>query len=82
ANVVILDESTSALDIHTENRLFDSLNNYLKDKTTIIIAHRLSTIKKADYIYVLNNGIVEEEGTHDELMSLEGTFYSYTKGGE
>ncbi|NOX14438.1 MAG: ABC transporter ATP-binding protein [Epsilonproteobacteria bacterium] len=80
ANVVILDESTSALDVHTENRLFDSLNNYLKDKTTIIIAHRLSTIKKADYIYVLNNGIVEEEGTHDELMSLEGTFYSYTKG--
>ncbi len=80
SNIVILDESTSALDVHTENRLFESLNNYLKDKTTIIIAHRLSTIKKADYIYVLNHGIVEEEGTHDELMSLEGTFYSYTKG--
>ncbi len=80
ANIVILDESTSALDVHTENRLFESLNSYLENKTTIIIAHRLSTIRKADYIYVLNRGVVEEEGTHDELMSLEGTFYSYTKG--
>ena len=80
ANIVILDESTSALDVHTENRLFESLNDYLKDKTTIIIAHRLSTIRKADYIYVLDNGAIEEEGTHDELMSLEGTFYNYTQG--
>ncbi len=80
SNIVILDESTSALDVHTENRLFESLNDYLKDKTTIIIAHRLSTIRKADYIYVLDNGIIEEEGTIDKLMSLEGTFYSYTKG--
>ncbi len=79
SNVVILDESTSALDVHTESRLFESLNEYLKDKTTIIIAHRLSTIRKADYIYVLDHGVVEEEGTHDELMSLEGAFYSYTK---
>ena len=79
-NIVILDESTSALDVHTENRLFESLNGYLKEKTTIIIAHRLSTIRKADYIYVLDNGAIKESGTHDELMSLEGTFYSYTKG--
>ncbi len=79
SNIVILDESTSALDVHTENRLFESLNDYLKDKTTIIIAHRLSTIRKADYIYVLDHGVIEEEGTHDELMSLEGAFYSYTK---
>ena len=80
SNIVILDESTSALDVHTESRLFESLNEYLKDKTTIIIAHRLSTIRKADYIYVLDHGVVEEEGTHDELMSLEGAFYSYTQG--
>ncbi len=70
SNVVILDESTSALDVHTESRLFESLNEYLKDKTTIIIAHRLSTIRKADYIYVLDHGVVEEEGTHDELEYL------------
>ncbi len=80
SNIVILDESTSALDVHTENQLFESLNTFLEDKTTIIIAHRLSTIRKADYIYVLDNGAIEEEGTHDELMSLEGTFYNYTQG--
>ena len=80
SNIVILDESTSALDVHTENQLFESLNTFLEGKTTIIIAHRLSTIRKADYIYVLDNGVIEEEGTHDELMSLEGTFYNYTQG--
>ncbi len=80
SNIVILDESTSSLDVHTEGKLFDSLNKFLKDKTTIIIAHRLSTIRKADYIYVLDDGTIEEEGTHDELMSLEGAFYSYTQG--
>ncbi len=78
--VVILDESTSALDVHTENRLFESLEKYLEDRTTIIIAHRLSTIKKADYIYVLDRGKLVEEGTHSELMEREGMFYSYTKG--
>jgi ATP-binding cassette subfamily C protein len=81
ANIVILDESTSALDVHTESKLFDDLSDFLQEKTTIIIAHRLSTIRKADYIYVLDNGIIEEEGTHDKLMSLEGVFYGYTKGG-
>lgn len=80
SNIVILDESTSALDVHTEGRLFENLSEFLKDKTTIIIAHRLSTIRKADYIYVLDNGVIEEEGTHDRLMSLEGVFYGYTKG--
>ncbi|WP_331773866.1 ABC transporter ATP-binding protein [Sulfurospirillum sp. 1612] len=81
ANIVILDESTSALDVHTESKLFDDLSDFLQEKTTIIIAHRLSTIRKADYIYVLDNGVIAEEGTHDKLMSLEGVFYGYTKGG-
>ncbi len=79
-SIVILDESTSALDIHTESRLFESLNEHLKDKTTIIIAHRLSTIRKADYIYVLDHGKLVEEGTHESLMAKEGTFYGYIKG--
>lgn len=76
-NVVILDESTSALDVHTEARLFNALEMYLEDKTTIIIAHRLSTIKKADYIYVLDKGRVVEEGTHETLMAYEGAFFDY-----
>jgi ATP-binding cassette subfamily C protein len=78
-NIVILDESTSALDVHTESRLFKALEEYLKDKTTIIIAHRLSTIRKADYIYVLEEGEVAEEGSSEELMRQEGLFYSYIR---
>ena len=80
-NIVILDESTSALDVHTEARLFNALNEYLKDKTTIIIAHRLSTIKNADYIYVLDKGRVVEEGTHESLMAREGAFFDYVNKG-
>ena len=80
-NIVILDESTSALDVHTEARLFNALNEYLKDKTTIIIAHRLSTIKNADYIYVLDKGRVVEEGTHELLMAREGAFFDYVNKG-
>lgn len=76
-NIVVLDESTSALDVHTEAKLFSALEEYLLHKTTIIIAHRLSTIKKADYIYVLDKGKVIEEGTHEALMAREGEFFHY-----
>ncbi len=57
--IVILDESTSALDMQTEKSLFEALEKFLKDKTTIIIAHRLETIKNADIVYILNNGEVK-----------------------
>jgi ATP-binding cassette subfamily C protein len=69
-NIVILDESTSALDVYTESKLFSGLKEYLKDKTTIIIAHRLSTIKEADFIYVLEDGMIKESGTLKELSYL------------
>ena len=78
-NIVILDESTSALDVHTESRLFEALEEYLQNKTTIIIAHRLSTIRKADFIYVLEDGEIVEEGHSKDLMEKEGLFYSYVK---
>ena len=76
-NVVILDESTSALDVHTEKALFEGLDSYLKGKTTVIIAHRLSTIRMADYIYLLDKGRVLEEGDKHTLLSKEGTFARY-----
>ncbi len=76
-NVVILDESTSALDVHTEDALFANLSEYLEEKTTIIIAHRLSTIRNADYIYVLDKGKVLEQGTHEELLKKDGAFALY-----
>jgi ATP-binding cassette subfamily C protein len=75
--VVIFDESTSALDVHTESALFKALHTFLKEKTVIIIAHRLSTVKRADYIYVLENGKILEEGTREKLESLEGSFHAF-----
>jgi len=75
--VVIFDESTSALDVHTESALFEALKEFLREKTVIIIAHRLSTITKADYIYVLENGTILEEGTREALEAQEGSFKSF-----
>ncbi|MCK9374507.1 MAG: ABC transporter ATP-binding protein/permease [Sulfuricurvum sp.] len=75
--VVIFDESTSALDVHTETLLFEALERFLEEKTVIIIAHRLSTVTRADYIYVLENGVVLEEGTPAALESIEGSFHTF-----
>jgi ATP-binding cassette subfamily C protein len=69
--VVIFDESTSALDVHTEIKLFDALQDFLADKTVITIAHRLSTIKSAEYIYVLEDGYVVDSGSPNELLSKD-----------
>ncbi|MBL0687470.1 MAG: ABC transporter ATP-binding protein [Sulfurospirillum sp.] len=78
-NIVILDESTSALDIYMESRLFEALEEYLKDKTTIIVAHRISTVRKADFIYVLENGKIMEEGDSESLIKQDGLFSHYMK---
>lgn len=75
--VVIFDESTSALDVHTEAALYEALEKFLEDRTVILIAHRLSTITRADYIYVLENGTVLEEGTREELERLDGSFRTF-----
>jgi len=74
--LVILDESTSALDIHTETKLFKALEEYLRDKTVITIAHRLSTIERADRIFVLEDGKIVDEGTHEELKSKEEGYFA------
>ncbi len=79
-NAIILDESTSALDIHTETDLFRSLRGYLKGKTMLIIAHRLSTIEHADLIYVLKEGRVIESGTPAELLSNDGHYSRFVEG--
>jgi ATP-binding cassette subfamily C protein len=80
-NIVILDESTSSLDVETEELLFDELSSYLKGRTTIIIAHRLSTITQADRIYLISQGRVIEEGSFQELMNLDKRFAKYIKKG-
>lgn len=74
--VVIFDESTSALDVHTEFSLFHDLEEFLKDKTVITIAHRLSTIKGAEYIYVLEDGELLESGTPQELLQKDKSYFN------
>ena len=78
-SVVIFDESTSALDVHTEALLQAQLLPLLKDKTVITIAHRLSTVKNADTIYVLDDGKIVQNGTHEELEDEEGHYNEFVK---
>ncbi|MCW2620017.1 MAG: ABC-type multidrug transport system, ATPase and permease component [Modestobacter sp.] len=72
--VLVLDEATSALDNRTERAVQAALDEASRGRTTITIAHRLSTIRDADVIAVLSGGRVVEQGTHDELMELEGRY--------
>ncbi|GAA3932738.1 ABC transporter ATP-binding protein [Litoribacillus peritrichatus] len=72
--VVILDESTSALDTETESNLHEALAEYLKDRTTIIIAHRLSAVKQADQIFVFHEGRICEQGIHQQLVEKGGLY--------
>ena len=78
-SVVIFDESTSALDVHTEAKLFNDLEEILKDKTVITIAHRLSTVKNVDKIYVLDDGKIVQSGNHEELEKEEGHYLDFVK---
>ncbi|MBR3593242.1 MAG: ABC transporter ATP-binding protein [Clostridia bacterium] len=72
--ILILDEATSALDNTTEILIQASLDELCKGRTTIVVAHRLSTVKNADRIAVIADGRVIENGTHDELLALGGTY--------
>ncbi len=74
--VVIFDESTSALDVHTEAKLFEALHSFLENKTVITIAHRLSTIQSAEFIYVLEDGKVVDSGSPKELLSKDESYFS------
>jgi len=74
-DVLILDEATSALDVETERQIQRNLDELRKGRTTILIAHRLSTVQNADIIFVIDQGQVVEQGTHEQLMQL-GSVYS------
>jgi len=73
--ILILDEATSSIDTHTELLVQKGIEVLLKERTSFIIAHRLSTIRKADRIFVIDQGTIREAGNHDELMKLEGAYY-------
>lgn len=72
--ILILDEATSALDSESERLVQDALDKLMKGRTSFVIAHRLSTIKKADTIFVLNQGKILEQGTHDKLIEQKGIY--------
>lgn len=75
APFLILDEATSSLDTRSEHLVQEALDRLVKDRTTIVIAHRLSTIEHADMIVVMHNGVIAEQGTHQELISRNGLYH-------
>ena len=75
-NLLIMDESTSALELQTERKVSLNLMEYFRDKTVLVITHRLNSIIHADLIITMHQGRIEETGTHSELMALKGRYYS------
>ena len=75
-NLILLDESTSALDANTEKEIIYNLTNYFKNSTIIFATHRLKNLLNAEKILVMNNGLLEEEGDHNELIDLKGLYYA------
>lgn len=77
--ILILDEATAAVDTETERLIQKSLDELAQGRTTISIAHRLSTLRNADYLYVIENGRIAEEGTREELTARHGIYYKLVR---
>jgi ABC-type multidrug transport system fused ATPase/permease subunit len=75
-SILILDEATSSLDAESEQLVQEALEELMKDRTSIIIAHRLATIRKVDKIYVIESGLIVEEGSHEKLTNIDKGIYS------
>lgn len=75
-SILILDEATSAIDVRSEKIVQAALDRLSRNRTTIVIAHRLSTIRQADHIIVMKGGVDIEQGTHEELVKIEGGVYN------
>jgi len=77
--ILITDEATSALDADSEKKVQLALDKVMKNRTSVVVAHRLSTIRHADVIYVFDGGEIKESGTHDELIALNGVYFTLVK---
>ena len=75
-DLLILDEATSALDTKSERIIQKAIEKIASETTLVVIAHRLSTIVNADYVYVMDNGCIEEKGSYDDLIMQRGLFYN------
>ena len=73
--ILILDEATAAMDTETERNIQNALEKLTNGRTTIMIAHRLSTLRDVDKLIVIDDGVITEAGTHDELIRKKGDFY-------
>ncbi len=76
---LFFDEATNSLDANNESIIIKNLESFFKGKTVVVVAHRLSTVKNADQIIVLHKGVITEQGTHQELVSLGGDYYNLVK---
>src|SRR2546421_11104710 len=72
--MLVLDEPSAGLDAESEKLVFDALGNLMAGKTSIVIAHRLATVRRADVIFVIDDGRVVEQGTHEELLDGGGLY--------
>ena len=75
--IILLDEATSSLDAETENKIQKGLSYLTKNKTTLVIAHRLSTILNSKKIFVIDNGKVVSEGSHDDLLKNSSVYKNF-----
>ena len=73
-SILILDEATANIDTESEMLIQDAIDKLLIDRTSLVIAHRLSTVRNSDWIYVMSDGRVIEQGTHENLLDLKGKY--------